>query len=785
MMKSYYLRLLLFVGFFVAMIALWGLDVAGVRPRSETERRKSRVLPDLMEAPEASIHRVAIDRGDEHLVFERRGGRPGRWQMTQPVDVAAEPTRLDALVRNLRELHPVPDAGTVQGDPASYGLAPPAARVRLFVGSGEDRASTSQEKPAAELEIGKAETVRGLRYVRPAGGGITVVDSRLLSALDRPAAEWREPNMLAVPTFQVRSLAITRRDAAGKTTLDIRAERSRSGRWLLTSPIRAPADNGKIENLLGALSSLRVAEPPRGFVADNVKDPDHYGLASPPVTVELTTDRGDAPLVLDIGKAVPDEPERVYARQGGQDDVVMLEGRALTEIPSDAIKIRSQQVAEIVPAAVERIEIKTVRDVHTLEKDHGIWQILSPEKHRADFPAVRAFLDQMAELQTSEFLDPARVPDTMLDPPVMRIRIWQTIDRRASSAGTNSDGTGTPDASDALVLDLRTGRQDIARKTVFARLEGDQAILALPDKILDVFPKNPLAFRDRTMSVDDMARITKLTIASRDRTIELLQDKTGAPNAWRMARPVEGPADVATITQAMSVLCNLRAEEFAAPEAGNGKAFGLDQPLLRVDWESAGPHYLKIGNPVFRSASFYAVTDAQPMVFTVAPQVMRALDAEYRDHRVMSFPLARAARVVLQFAGRTLALRHRTPEQRGQVEWVPESGSNAEGLDLSRIGSLVTTMSQLQTTRFLQYEGEHPPETGLAQPRLTIEVTLGPKDAPRILRIGAAAEGAHVCAAVGTGSSGPVFLLPGPPWNELIRTGERFPDLPDDVFAPP
>ena len=66
------------------------------------------------------------------------------------------------------------------------------------------RGSASTERPVAELELGKVEC-DGRRYVRPAGGaGIEVVDARLLAAVDQPVAEWREPNVMAVPTSRSR-----------------------------------------------------------------------------------------------------------------------------------------------------------------------------------------------------------------------------------------------------------------------------------------------------------------------------------------------------------------------------------------------------------------------------------------------------------------------------------------------------------------------------------------------------------------------------------------------------
>ncbi len=154
-------------------------------------------------APE-EIHRLSIDRGDEHLVFERtdRGG----WQMVEPVDVAAEPRQVEALVQNLKDLRKSADAGTIAGSAETYGLAPPAATVRLFGTS-----NGSVQRP-----IGRSPPSRSVRWPAvkgmciPSGGtGIEVVDAKLLGAMDLPRSEWREPLLMGVATFQVESVKIT------------------------------------------------------------------------------------------------------------------------------------------------------------------------------------------------------------------------------------------------------------------------------------------------------------------------------------------------------------------------------------------------------------------------------------------------------------------------------------------------------------------------------------------------------------------------------------------------
>jgi hypothetical protein len=621
--------------------------------------------------------------------------------------------------------------------------------------------------------------------------------------VDLPLGDWRQPVVMGVPTFQVAALTITRRDTAdgpertdksrarqgkphpagGKTQV-IRAARGPSGRWRLTAPVMAPANDAKIESLLSALASLRVVDGPKGFVADNVQDLARFGLAAPEITVELKTiaSAGDETMVLDVGKPVPDQPERVYVRQGDQDDVVMVDAKALGEIPPTATALRSQQVADIDPAQATAFQIQTQRELFSLKRESTGWELESPRKERADRALVQSFLQHISDLQSSQFLDPDQIPNLQLDPPVMTITIWQTertSGRRPSEAGSSP---GTPPVAPALKL--RLGRYDITKKTIFAQLENDQVVLALPDTLHEVLPKNPLAFRDLTILTENPVAIRKLTIQRGERTDVLEPDKTGSPNQWRMRAPVEGPADAPSVTQALAALANLRAEGLVTDSVGDGKAFGLDRPGIEVAWESDRLHRLKIGGQIPRKPEYFATLVDQPLVFTLSASTVGLFEAEFRNHRVLSFPADRAERVILRWPHHSVALHRRPVPAKGQVEWVPDPGTELQGLDLSRISGLIATLAQLQTTRFFQYEGTYPALSGVRWPRLTVEIQLSPNGPNPILRIGNRAGAAQVCAALGTADEGPGFFLPAPPWDDLIASGEHFPPIPDNPFAP-
>ena len=815
-MKTFRATFVLIGLFFAGLLALWWLDYAGVPTEAQRRQRGDRVLADLVGTPELGITALEIVGRGQTIAFERRGR--DRWQMTRPLDVAADATAVESLIGNLRDLRKSADSGTITAAPDAYGLAPPVAVIRLW-SSPRASASASQGAPLAALEIGK--TMREQTYVRLAGTqGIDVVEQKFLAGIDRPVSDWRQVNLVPVPSFQVTSLAVRRPD------LNLKAERGAGGRWVLTAPLRAPANAAKIESTLAALASLRVLDGSKGFVADNVRDFAPFGLDAPEATIELlTTSQESAPIVLEVGKKPPGQTDRVYVRRGDQDDVVVVGDRFLPEIPRDSTAFRSQQVCEIDGAAVTAVEVTALQTTFRLERQGPGWALSAPSSEKADTYLVQSLLNRLDGLQTSEFLDPARVPRPELDPPNMTVKLWEgpsarTATRRpgglttsgsqatsggSTSSGSSPDSSGSsPDSSSlAPALVLRIGRHDRLRKTVYGQLEGDTVILALPDGLLDVLPRNRLAYRDRTVLALGPASVTKLTLLRDGTTTVIEPDRTSStPNQWRMKSPVEAPADARAITQLLALLSDLRADEFIASDQGDGKLFGLDQPLAVVLWETSGagsgdPTFkgragisgpggrLRLGKTVpGKPGAFYAALDGQPIVFTLGAPSIQPIAAEFHESRVLSFPADAIRRMVFRTPQKAIAFGRVEKPIGGPADWHPEPPAEVRGIDLSRFPALLQQLSELRTPRFFQYEGPFPAATGLSSPRLCIELQETAGRPPHVLSLGAS-QGDALYAATGKSTGGAVFfLLPAAPWNALVESFAPAHDLPADVFAP-
>ena len=164
---------------------------------------------------------------------------------------------------------------------------------------------------------------------------------------------------------------------------------------------------------------------------------------------------------------------------------------------------------------------------------------------------------------------------------------------------------------------------------MFAQLENDQVILALPDTFLEVLPKNAFAFRDLEVLSLNPADIRKLTITRGVRIDELESDKNGEPNQWKMLRPTSARADARSVTLALAALSKLRADQFVADSVDDLYKFGLDHPILEIAWESDKAHRLMIGSQVPRTPAYYARTNYQQFVFTVKTEVLRPFEADF------------------------------------------------------------------------------------------------------------------------------------------------------------
>jgi len=782
-MKKQQTTIVLLILFFAGLIGLKLADMAAIPTAEQLRQISGLVFPELKDVPQAEISRIEVVQRPEaksgssgserRIVFKRRGES---WQVVEPVDAAADTPRLEVLVQNIKNLRSSPEAGTIREKASDFGLEVPRATVLAF---GKD-----SKKALAKLDIGKA--IRDRLYVRAGtDAGIEVVESRIFQGIDQPVADWRDRSVFNLPTFQVLGLRVS---SPGHT---LNAER-RQSHWKLTEPFAAPGNDDKIEEVLAELTSLKIVDGEKGFVADNVRDLHAYGLDKDATKVELFSAKGpNQPQVVLLGKASPDDPSQRYAMQADQDDVILVDGKGLKDLGIDPYKLRSQKVADFSPSLVDHLEIKAFGRLFALSNTANGWMLVSPTREIADADSIPILLSTLEKLESSEFLESAKVPQPDLDPPTTVVRIWQ------GKPGAKLPQEPTTERKDPPVVELKLGRHDVLRKSVYARIGAEPGILAIPDPFLKQLPSDAFAFRNRQVVSLNLAEVSRLAVERDGQEYKLEQRQSGDPNRWKMVAPINGSADNESVTKILMILSKLTAERWVADNLDDSKAFGLDNPTVTVSWttspngmpssstEGGETKTLRIGSTVPKQqALYYANIVGSPYVFTLAEGAVLPFHEEFRDRKVVSFSLKQVERVKLSWPGKSLSFTHHPTPRGGPLDWSPEPGTEKAQFDLSRIASLVSDLSHFRTRKFLQHKGKFPPISGLHEPLLTVNVDFAKDAKPLVLRVGKAVGGGEFIATLEPEDSGTVFLLSGTGWSDLLNPPVTFLELPKDVFAP-
>ena len=87
---------------FGVVLGVYGLAQWKQLPtRAERREQARRIFPEAAGLDAKEIDQVRIERDGKTLVFERRDGR---WQMTEPINVLADRTAIDNVVRDVKDL---------------------------------------------------------------------------------------------------------------------------------------------------------------------------------------------------------------------------------------------------------------------------------------------------------------------------------------------------------------------------------------------------------------------------------------------------------------------------------------------------------------------------------------------------------------------------------------------------------------------------------------------------------------------------------------------------------
>jgi hypothetical protein len=218
------------------------------------------------------------------------------WNIVEPIKTGGDDTEINSVLWDIENAKVRDFIDEEPSDLSAYGLDPPAATVRVYIGAG---------RTMKKLDFGKETEEGGVVYAKRLGRrGLVEVDKRLLDKVKVEPIDLRQKRLFDFATTDVDSMAISMGDSTFSCVRDT------SGEWYTEGPEPKHLKKWKMNGVASQISFLRAIS----FVDNPNQNLSAIGLSNPQVKVLVAlTDTTTAELGL--GDVQGDE---LYARADGQ-----------------------------------------------------------------------------------------------------------------------------------------------------------------------------------------------------------------------------------------------------------------------------------------------------------------------------------------------------------------------------------------------------------------------------------------------------------------------------------
>ncbi len=412
----------------------------------------------LVDVASADVERVELKRDSE--VFDFKKTEKGDWTMTAPLQSDADATEVNGLVDGFASLRIDRVVEAAGGDPKAYEI--PKRQVTLWL--------KGKPEPVTVL-VGMENPLDKSLFAQKAGDPrIVLVGSSLSTNLNKTLFDFRRKDVFKFETADVTGLTVKAKGAGFEAA---KAE----DRWRLAAPVKGLAAKAALDSLVDALSNLKAKE----FVAEE-KTPEALkkaGLDKPEYTAVVAMKAAGREVAIGFHK----DGDKVYADSSQSNKIIVADaGTLLTDLEKKADDLREKKLMDFYSWEADRVSVKdgATEIAAAKEKvkgkdgfDEDKWVLATAAKDAADGPKIETFVRKIEGLEAAEFADAAKpAAEYGLDAPRYEIHV-----RTKDTAGKEKDAA------------LLVGKEDSAKKQVFAKVAGRDEVFRVDASFLQDLPK--------------------------------------------------------------------------------------------------------------------------------------------------------------------------------------------------------------------------------------------------------------------------------------------------------
>ena len=375
---------------------------------------------------------------------------------------------------------------------------------------------------------------------------------RFFQPRDAPASGEPRPKAFAFSKDAIDQIVIRPLGNEASTVTKV------DGRWQLTSPVTAPADETLMTRIATLTSELEIAR----VVDENATDLRQYGLAPAQVDVTIKTSgaAGTQHLLLGEKGSIGDT---VYAQLSAGPRVILVSSDIADTLNKSTFELRDKAVLKFDREKVDGLEIETAGHSIQLKRQDLEWEVLKPLHTHADPGVVSGLLTtltslQMASIVASQGADSASY---RLDNPVSTVSVVTGSSKETLQVGANVDQSHT-----------------------YARNPAMPIVFTIPTSIADTLKEGPVHYRRKDVFEFQTIDATRLEVV-RDGLTTIYEKATapGADGNWHELSPNARIVEPKKMENALSKLSYLRALTFVPQQAGLAGGSGVMSVLVKYD----------------------------------------------------------------------------------------------------------------------------------------------------------------------------------------------------------
>lgn len=174
----------------------------------------------------------------------------------------------------------------------------------------------------------------------------------------------------------------------------------KDGRWSITSPVTATADNQAVSDILKNILEYKSENE----VANGKDQWPTFGIEPPRRKIDLETANGKK-LTFLVGNNTP-VGFNAYVATSNSDKVYSGSQYITTATFKSLFELRDKKVlASFSAPEATSVVLQTGKETTRLDKVNNAWELVSPNKAKADTVAVNNLLDDLSALKALEIID--------------------------------------------------------------------------------------------------------------------------------------------------------------------------------------------------------------------------------------------------------------------------------------------------------------------------------------------------------------------------------------------